>query len=340
MWRNHLTDIEKELIIKEYRSGLTYGEIVDKHGFSTSSICRLVKGIRTRSESRNNSQIKGRWEMSDEGRKKLSENGKKACIRSGKFWTKPERHFRDLLLEVGVGVRFPDYVKEIKKIEDDDADKILCYQYPIQRYIIDFVDLENKTAINVNGDYWHGNPLLYAPDKLGKMQKINVRQDSNKRIFLEKNGWTVVDIWESEIYWNKEFVKEKIRAIILGGKPDVYTDQTEVQLSYRPPDWSDTIKRLWFKTDCPKRNKRMMLKKICANDLCKRDFETIDNGKKTNKYCNRLCSRIGSRKVLRPSAEELKKTIEKMPMTHVGKKYGVSDNAVRKWAIRYGINFK
>lgn len=39
----------------------------------------------------------------------------------------------------------------------------------------------------------------------------------------------------------------------------------------------------------------------------------------------------------RPSKEQLQKDIEEMPMTSVGKKYGVSDNAIRKWARKYGI---
>lgn len=43
------------------------------------------------------------------------------------------------------------------------------------------------------------------------------------------------------------------------------------------------------------------------------------------------------RKVVRPSKEELEIDINKMPMTHVGKKYGVSDNAVRKWCKKFNI---
>lgn len=39
----------------------------------------------------------------------------------------------------------------------------------------------------------------------------------------------------------------------------------------------------------------------------------------------------------RPSAEELKKMLEETSYCAVGRKYGVSDNAVRKWAKRYGI---
>lgn len=39
----------------------------------------------------------------------------------------------------------------------------------------------------------------------------------------------------------------------------------------------------------------------------------------------------------RPAEEELKEMLEKTSFVAVGKKYGVSDNAVRKWAKKYGI---
>lgn len=108
------------------------------------------------------------------------------------------------------------------------------------------------------------------------MQIINIRQDKNKRIFLGKNGWKVVDIWESEIYWNKDLVKDKIRAISLTEKRCPYTADTGVQFSHCPPDWSEQIKRLWFKTDRPKRIKRNHIKLICSNSSCRKEFEAID----------------------------------------------------------------
>lgn len=47
--------------------------------------------------------------------------------------------------------------------------------------------------------------------------------------------------------------------------------------------------------------------------------------------------RPSTRKVDRPSKEELEKLIDQLPLTKIGKMFGVSDKAVRKWAIRYNI---
>ncbi len=50
------------------------------------------------------------------------------------------------------------------------------------------------------------------------------------------------------------------------------------------------------------------------------------------------CFHKRNRKVKNPpSKKELKLLIDKMPYTHIGKKYSVSDNAVRAWARKYGL---
>ena len=51
------------------------------------------------------------------------------------------------------------------------------------------------------------------------------------------------------------------------------------------------------------------------------------------------CSRILSRKVERPSKEQLKIELEKLNgnFTQVAKKYGVTDNSVRKWCKTYNL---
>lgn len=50
-----------------------------------------------------------------------------------------------------------------------------------------------------------------------------------------------------------------------------------------------------------------------------------------DRYCSPTCSQTGSRIVTRPSKEQLATDVQSMPMTKVGEKYGVSDNAIRKW---------
>lgn len=73
--------------------------------------------------------------------------------------------------------------------------------------------------------------------------------------------------------------------------------------------------------------------------------EEIKHGKKH--YCQRCgkilstnasycveCSHIMQQKVDRPNREELKQLIRTQPFTQIAKKYGVTDNAIRKWCIK------
>ena len=62
-------------------------------------------------------------------------------------------------------------------------------------------------------------------------------------------------------------------------------------------------------------------------------------GKKTNNdtYCSYECSHISNRKVDRPSKEELSILIENNTYDNIGKMFGVSGNAVKKWIKKYEL---
>ena len=58
---------------------------------------------------------------------------------------------------------------------------------------------------------------------------------------------------------------------------------------------------------------------------------------------DRLCRECwckSQRKIERPTKEELTKMILTIPFVKIGEKYNVSDNAIRKWCIGYGLPYK
>lgn len=73
-------------------------------------------------------------------------------------------------------------------------------------------------------------------------------------------------------------------------------------------------------------------KKKCG--FCKKVFKPVQDH---IKYCSAKCFGLSQRKTLRPPAQELQQLINTTPMTKIGKMFGVSDNAVRKWCKKYGI---
>ena len=79
-----------------------------------------------------------------------------------------------------------------------------------------------------------------------------------------------------------------------------------------------------------------VIKKEC--EVCGKSFFSMESPNNYQKLCSRECSDINRRKVSdRPSKEELKVLIEQYSFVRLGKMYGVSDNAVRKWAKKYEL---
>lgn len=67
-------------------------------------------------------------------------------------------------------------------------------------------------------------------------------------------------------------------------------------------------------------------------DYCKTNFTTR---KDTQIYCSHKCLSLSKRKIQRPSKEELEILVKTTSMVKIGKMFGVSDNAVRKWIKIY-----
>lgn len=351
--RQYIPDEMRERIISLYKDGFSYKDILSKIDTSSATICKVISesGIkRSISEANKLAKLQGKGQLTDEGRRRLSENGKKAVMSGNKIWTKPEKVFKTILNEENIGVKFPEIVKGCLSLNDDE-NAVVIFQYPLQRYLCDFYDTEYNVVYQINGDYWHANPLLYDHNNLTKVQKNNVHHDKNRKIYIEGKGIKIIDIWESEIYWNKDLVKEKIREVRKQGNPSVlHTELAGIvtQTSHHnDEEWNKKVKDMWFKKDKKVnslgtrdengkfiKRETKIYKLICKNQICKKEFETAV---KKQKYCCLECKGIYQRRAIRPSKEELEREVSSMPMTHIGKKYGVSDNAIKKWCKSYGI---
>lgn len=81
----------------------------------------------------------------------------------------------------------------------------------VGRYLVDELNEETKTIIEVNGDYVHANPAIYSAGDIIRMPgnlytaAEKWENDSVKLNSLRKMGYNVIVIWESDNY-----VKEKL----------------------------------------------------------------------------------------------------------------------------------
>jgi hypothetical protein len=80
---------------------------------------------------------------------------------------------------------------------------------------------------------------------------------------------------------------------------------------------------------------RMNSGKPKLNKFCLVCESTLQRSQK--KYCSANCSSIGGIFTERPSKTQLDADIKSMTWLAMGKKYNVSDNAVRKWARQYKL---
>lgn len=69
--------------------------------------------------------------------------------------------------------------------------------------------------------------------------------------------------------------------------------------------------------------------------FCKKIYYTVNHG---SVYCSANCKHLDSRKVLeRPTRDELDELLTEFSWRDIGRKFGVSDTAVRKWAKAYKL---
>lgn len=85
-------------------------------------------------------------------------------------------------------------------------------------YSYDIIINNTNKIIEVNGDYWHGNPLIYKKDDIimkGSSKEFLVRDkwayDKKKNKFAEKSGYKVLVLWENDIKNNLESVIDIIK---------------------------------------------------------------------------------------------------------------------------------
>lgn len=93
-----------------------------------------------------------------------------------------------------------------------------------------------------------------------------------------------------------------------------------------------------LETHCGRRNRRLDAVRNCA--LCGAEFRPRTD---RHRYCSRGCgqrapkpgARPRIRRAERPPYADLMREIEATSYLAVGRRYGVSDNAIRKWVLAY-----
>lgn len=80
----------------------------------------------------------------------------------------------------------------------------------------DFGNKSHRVLLEVQGDYWHGNPNIYGPDKrpLNEIQTTKIAKDAIKEEFCIQHGFTLFKIWESDIKTKNFDVLDRMKKFI------------------------------------------------------------------------------------------------------------------------------
>ncbi|MBR5410517.1 MAG: DNA mismatch endonuclease Vsr [Clostridia bacterium] len=94
---------------------------------------------------------------------------------------------------------------ELKLIEYFSANNITGWRrnYKVKGHP-DFVFLDRKIAIFVDGCFWHGHDCRNTrpadnADYWNKKREKNIQHDKEITALFERRGWTVIRIWECEL---------------------------------------------------------------------------------------------------------------------------------------------
>lgn len=82
-------------------------------------------------------------------------------------------------------------------------------QVVVDRLTCDFLIPSSNLIIEVNGDYWHGNPKTFPNPS--PLQSERRRSDKRRDWVLRQFGFSVWHVWEDDIKHNRDFVVKELR---------------------------------------------------------------------------------------------------------------------------------
>ena len=140
---------------------------------------KMMAGVRIRSQ-------KPEWIVSR--REIMLAAYKRGCF-DEKTFTAPARAIAAMMDELGV-----KYERE----------------WILGHYSYDFYLPDFHVCIEVQGDYWHGNPRVYSSQQLTARQRRRQNIDKTKRSFAQNRGVGVIAVWEWDITRRFRWCREQL----------------------------------------------------------------------------------------------------------------------------------
>ncbi len=125
----------------------------------------------------------------------------------GIVFSKPHKKVVELLLQNNIECKI-EFILKIERDECIEGGNKTLYEYDIL--------IGEKKLIEINGDYYHANPMKYKENDVLNIFGNEViakdiwNKDKIKLDFAKKKGYTIIDIWEYDIHNNWDKVSKEV----------------------------------------------------------------------------------------------------------------------------------
>ena len=188
-----------------------------------------------------------------------------------------------------------------KILEDNGLDKkyLIYREYSVFPYFIDFAFINEKLAVEIDGSQ--------------HLEEDRKKRDIKKDKLLLSKGWKILRIAANEV--THDGVKALNAVLDMLEEPTMQYDT--VGILKAPKIKIEVIKKVGI-LKAPKSHKKVA-----------RGEDGLSDGERLRA--------LNQRRVERPSKEVLSRLLQESNFTAIGRTYGVSDNAIRKWCKTYKL---
>ena len=82
-----------------------------------------------------------------------------------------------------------------------------------KKFCVDAFIPEHNIIIQIDGDYWHGNPAKFKDLDHRQQKRVNI--DRSQNAYFAKCGYTVLRFWGSDIRKRPKWIVEQIMQAVL-----------------------------------------------------------------------------------------------------------------------------
>ena len=206
----------QEFILQAYRSGKSGNEIADSLKISRQTLYNYLNKLNIRVIDKKIEKLKSLMEQEKLNILSLYFDGNLTMEEIGSIYDTWGNNISEYFKRWGIKAREGSIGKPsrlerkfrdefLKDIRDDEIKP----QYKIDGRFYDFYIPKLNLLIEINGDYWHGNPKVFK--KLNKYQKMSKKRDVIKKGIAHKNNFKLVFIWEYDMENNTKKITTTLK---------------------------------------------------------------------------------------------------------------------------------